>query len=348
MAAIKSIKIGEQVYDVKAVYDGDGAVIKDTYATKTSLSEEIAKVVGAEADTDASDTIKGAKKYADAINTALDTRIDALETAVGEDGSVSGQIDDKIALLDVADTVVSTKYVSGVSETDGKIEVTRADLVAADNKVLGTNANGSLTATLGLTYDSTNKKIKLIGKGASDVLAQIDASAFIKDGMLNSAELVTNPEGQTAGTYIKLAFNTDSGKTPIFVNVTDLIDTYTAGNGLDLTSNKFSIKLASASEKYLEVTTAGIATKAIDDAISDAKTAATTEIAAKTTGFVRVAVDKTSGHNVYTLSDNDIASAAGLSAEITRAKAAEKTNADAIDAIKKGVKVENESLIINF
>nr|DAD59402.1 MAG TPA: hypothetical protein [Bacteriophage sp.] len=48
--------------------------------------------------------------------------------------------------------------------------------------------------------------------------------------MLDSAELVTNPTGQIAGTYIKLTFNTASGKDPIFVNVTSLIDVYDGSN----------------------------------------------------------------------------------------------------------------------
>jgi hypothetical protein len=46
--------------------------------------------------------------------------------------------------------------------------------------------------------------------------------------MLESAELVTDPTGQPAGDYIKLTFNTDAGKNPIYINVSDLVDVYTA------------------------------------------------------------------------------------------------------------------------
>ena len=54
-------------------------------------------------------------------------------------------------------------------------------------------------------------------------------------------------------------------------------------------------------------------------------TKAHTEVVAKTDGHVRVAVaDSTDGtHKVVTISENDIASAAALTAEVTRAKAAE-------------------------
>ena len=44
--------------------------------------------------------------------------------------------------------------------------------------------------------------------------------------MLNQVELVQDPEGEEAGTYLKLVFNTDAGKQPILVNVTKLVNQY--------------------------------------------------------------------------------------------------------------------------
>lgn len=145
--------------------------------------------------------------------------------------------------------------------------------INANEKVLTTDANGIKT-NLGLSYDSTNKLIKLTGKDVTTgdpgeevtapvVIASIDATAFIKDGMLNDAELVVNPEGQAAGTYIKLTFNTDAGKNPIFINVTSLIDIYTVGNGLQFgtgdDAKQISIKLDSENEgTYLTVGSGGL------------------------------------------------------------------------------------------
>lgn len=60
--------------------------------------------------------------------TSNDARVDALEAAIGEGGSVDSQITEAIGELDVDDNEVAGKYVSAVSETDGKITVTRADL----------------------------------------------------------------------------------------------------------------------------------------------------------------------------------------------------------------------------
>ena len=116
-------KVSEQIntaiadLNLAATYEAKGAAA----AVKTEL-------VGKDADTDASATIAGAKKYADKLDAAMDTRVDALEAAIGAGGSVGTQIDEKINALDVEDTAVAGQYVSAVSETDGKITVTRAAL----------------------------------------------------------------------------------------------------------------------------------------------------------------------------------------------------------------------------
>ena len=58
----------------------------------------------------------------------LKKSITALESAVGSGGDIDTRISDAIDALDVSDTAVSGKYVSQVTETNGKISVTRADL----------------------------------------------------------------------------------------------------------------------------------------------------------------------------------------------------------------------------
>ncbi len=104
---------------------GDTAVATQI---STAVGNAKTELKGSASDTDASATIAGAKKYADKLDAAMDTRVDALEAAVGEGGSVATQIKTAIEALDVEDAAESGKYVSAVSETDGKITVTRAAL----------------------------------------------------------------------------------------------------------------------------------------------------------------------------------------------------------------------------
>lgn len=135
-------------------------------------------------------------------------------------------------------------------------------------KILGSGTSG-LKATIGLKYDSGSKKIVLTGINDAEI-ASIDATAFIKDGMINTVELVTNPEDQPAGTYIKVTFNTDAGKEPIFLNVTSLIDLYTSGNGISISGKTISIKLDPSTEEYLQLSSSGLKITGVTDAIATA------------------------------------------------------------------------------
>lgn len=84
------------------------------------------------------------------------------------------------------------------------------------------------------TYDSNSKKILLKNK-ANTTLAEIDATAFIKDGMVSQVE-VSNGN-------LVITFNTDAGKNPISVPISDIFDannyyTKTEANSTFLTSHQ--------------------------------------------------------------------------------------------------------------
>lgn len=124
--------------------------------------------------------------------------------------------------------------------------------VKSSDKVLALDGT-ELISTISLSIDATagddgKKYIRLKGIDGAD-LGKIDIADFVKDGMLDSASLVTNPEGQDAGTYIKLTWNTDGGKQPMYINVTSLIDIYTNGDGLTLTDHEFSVDWTKVAKK---------------------------------------------------------------------------------------------------
>lgn len=121
-------KVGDKSVSVQIEEKITALNLPNTYEAKGAAATVKTELVGNDADTDASATIAGAKKYADKLDAAMDTRVDALEAAIGAGGSVGTQIDEKINALDVEDTAVAGQYVSAVSETDGKITVTRAAL----------------------------------------------------------------------------------------------------------------------------------------------------------------------------------------------------------------------------
>lgn len=64
------------------------------------------------------------------------------------------------------------------------------------------------------TYDSVSKKIKFFHDGV--LKAQIDATPFIKDGMVNNVRLENG--------YLIITFNTDAGKEPIAIELGSMFD----------------------------------------------------------------------------------------------------------------------------
>ena len=128
----------------------------------------------------------------------------------------------------------------------------------------GTNIEGHLN----LTYNTETKKINLEGFDSS-VIASIDATAFIKDGMINTVKLVTNPESHSPGTYLVITFNTDAGKDAIYLDVSSLIDVYQGHNGIKVTGKDIHLIIDPTSEAYLSLSDNGIKLKGINSKITE-------------------------------------------------------------------------------
>ena len=125
--------------------------------------------------------------------------------------------------------------------------------IKSGEKVLSLDSNENLQTTLSLSYDSTSQKVQLKGI-SNEVISEFDASVFVKDAFLNSATLVVVSSSQAgtsgfpaaAGTYLKFEWNltqSGGGVDITWVNVTTLIDEYTAGNGINISGNAVSIKV---------------------------------------------------------------------------------------------------------
>lgn len=138
--------------------------------------------------------------------------------------------------------------------------------VSSSDKVLALSGK-NVTATVGLTYDSGTKKINLTGKGGT-VVASVDASDFIKDGMVDSVEL--------SGNNLVITFNTSAGKEPISVDLSKFLDVYTAGAGIAVSGKTISAKVDSSTEKYLTVGAGGLKVSGITDDIAAAEQQAKT------------------------------------------------------------------------
>lgn len=101
--------------------------------------------------------------------------------------------------------------------------------------------SGDYAAIYHLTKDGTNT-------GAA---INIPKDLFVKEG-----KVVDNPTGQPAGKYIELTLQNQTN--PIYINVADLVDAYTPGNGITISAtNEVSAKVVAANG--LSVGASGIA-----------------------------------------------------------------------------------------
>ena len=197
-------------------------------------------------------------------------------------------VDDNGVALKIAETQGNVTLAQSAAGLTANVVIPDAEVtgVKADDKVLSLT-DKKLSATLGLSYDSENKKIKLTGINKAEI-ASIDATDFIKDGMLKSASF-TGADGESGQhkNCIKLVFNSDGPADPIYIDVSSLVDTYTAkaGSGLTLNDHEFGINTS-------VIATAESVTNVSNDVLNLSKTAVQSASAAAESNYVKATVLK--------------------------------------------------------
>ena len=107
-----------------------------------------------------------------------------------------------------------------------------------------------------ISYDTDTKRINLwasaddVTTDGKEPLSFIDATDFVKDGMLSSVEVIEASEespvdGKTSGTYIVFKWNTDSGKTESTIIEASKIGKIYSGSKsiqIDESTNAISVK----------------------------------------------------------------------------------------------------------
>ena len=187
-----------------------------------------------------------------------------------------------------ADVYKKTEIDTKVTNINSSITNETNRATTAENKIktdLTTEINKKV-ATVTIEKDSTNDlqyHLLVDGENSGDI--NIPKDQFLSNVVYSSATKV-----------ITFTFETTTGTTTTDVNISDLIDTYTAGNGLTLTDGKFSVKKSDGSQPYLEVTADGVKVVGVDEAL--ALKANSTDV---TTEFAK----KANSSDVYTTSQVD-------------------------------------------
>lgn len=134
------------------------------------------------------------------------------------------------------------------SDADNAVQVGADGLltvgVSASDKVVFKDNDGKIATNLTGDYELATGKFTLKGgsAGSTEIFSVTIPTALT---LLKTAELVVDPAGKPAGTYLHFVFDLQSGEeSEVYIDVTTLIDIYTAGDGIDVTGNEISAKLA--------------------------------------------------------------------------------------------------------
>lgn len=146
------------------------------------------------------------------------------------------------------------------SDTDSLAKIGADGLITVPvnntDKVLFKDDDGKLSTNITGEYEVATGKFILKGgsAGTTEIFSVTIPTALT---LLKTAELVVDPAGKPAGTYLHFVFDLQSGQeSEVYINVTSLIDIYTAGDGIDVTENVISAKLA-ATGNQISVDDAG-------------------------------------------------------------------------------------------
>lgn len=194
----------------------------------------------------------------------------------------------------------------GVVEGDlGDVEdlqtTAKNDLVSAINEVRNSVAVGGTAAVVTMSTETTTEgalKSYSLFQGENKI-GTIDIP---KDMVVESGEVVTNPEGQAEGTYIKLVLANVAA--PLYINVGTLVDIYTAKANaaqvqvvIDTNTREISASIVAGSIGTTELA---------DNAVVTAKIADGNVTKAKLSTAVQASLDKADAAAPQTALDAEI------------------------------------------
>ena len=159
-----------------------------------------------------------------------------------------------------ADVYKKTEIDTKVTNINSSItsETNRATTAEDKIKTDLTSELNKKVATVTIEKDSTNDlqyHLLVDGEKSGDI-------NIPKDQFLSNVVYSTDTK------VITFTFETSTGTKTTDVNISDLIDTYTNGDGLSLTDGKFSVKKDSKSQAYIEVSASGVKVVGIDEALA--------------------------------------------------------------------------------
>ena len=326
---------------------------------ENGLAERISTLEGKVTDS-ADGIIDKAKRYADAKIAENYTQV-GIDIANAKSEAISAASEDATNKADKALTdakAYTDSEIAKLETNEGNLSTSIEELKAKDKE---------LETSLATKIES----VEVVKDEANDLHYQVLVDGVVAgDINIPQDQFLKSVNYDNASHKLQFIFKTENEhEQPIEVDISDLVDTYTAGDGMSLSANTFSVRKATLSEKYLTVSADGVSINGIDAAIDtlngtiDTKTqeaqdnaiaTAATDATTKADNALTQAKEyvdrglekKANSADVYTKEEidkkgyltsvdlSDYATKTDVADETSRAQIAEKLNADAIDALE--------------
>ena len=230
------------------------------------------------------------------------TEVDPAGAAATAQAAAEGYADGLIAALDNSDAAVSGQFVTAAVQEDGVVTVSRSAVSAGQV---------GITSITGITASNVQEALEALktacdaggtgsvvtvesAAGSGNVLTaytikqggttvgtiNIPKDFLVKSGTVEVCATADTPvSGLAVGDkYLDFVVNSvgdDATASHIYIPVQDLVDAYTAGNGIAISAqNEVSAVVDSTSESYLTVGASGLKLAGVGTAISNAQSAA--------------------------------------------------------------------------
>ena len=139
----------------------------------------------------------------------------------------AGRPDEEIRLSGLADAYTAGE---GLSLDNGEFSLTAR--IPENVSELSNDAGYLVPENVKISYDGEERRIVL---SSGNAVTSIDCGDFVKDGMISAVSY------DEATHVLTITWNSDGDAKVTEVNLSGLIDTYTAGEGLSLNGGEFSV-----------------------------------------------------------------------------------------------------------
>ncbi len=312
LSALMPKLVGATSGDIVIVGE-DGTTVVDSGVLLSSLATKAeVEAVDAKADKNAEDIaaindeengiLKQSKDYADSKDAAIKAAKDAADAAQAD----ADALEQRMGVAEESIEAIETD----IGNVDN-LQTTNKTVAGAINEVLAAVGTGGTAAVVTVTTDTTTEgalKSYTIKQGETTV-GVIDIP---KDMVVESGSVVTNPEGQVEGTYIKLVLANVAD--PLYINVGSLVDIYTAKAG----ATQVQLSIDSSTREISATIVAGsiTATELADNAVTTVKIADANVTLAKLSASVQASLAKADAAAPQTALDEEVARAKAAEAKV--------------------------------